>query len=250
MIPDLVAESDFFPPGAFKAVVGLTDWMYAVTDGTTAVYMGHSEPGEARVQVWPFPGTMDVSLGVAAVTYSSVHDLDVSAFSSGKRTSGAMQTTAMLACNCSDDAMLGMRVLCSILPMTGVPTEAALEDYLLEVLFPDTDGARLYTCAGVDIYVKSVRWSYTRYSPARDATQGSSGASVSLPNVQDCIARGTCRYCPVSPTVWLVRLTPSAGSWTRRCGWCQGAGRRAWIRTRRRPAFRYGLSLPGKLEIR
>ena len=195
MIPDMVAESDFFPPGAFKAVVGLTDWMYAVTDGVTAVYMGHSEPGEARVQAWPFPGTMDVSLGVAAVTYSGVHDLDVSAFSSGKRTSGAMQTTAMLACNCTDDALLGMRILCSILPMSGVPTEAALEDYLLEALFPDTDAGRLYTCAGVDVYVKSVRWSYTRYSPAKGgATLGSSGTGATLPSVaQDCVARGTCR---------------------------------------------------------
>jgi hypothetical protein len=29
-----------------------------------------------------------------------------------------------------------MRVLCSILPMAGVPSEAALGDYLVQVLLP------------------------------------------------------------------------------------------------------------------
>jgi hypothetical protein len=133
MLPDLVASDEVFR-GARTAVVGLTDWLYAVTDGVTAVYMGHSDPGQAKMQAWPHPG-MDVSLGVAAVTYSKVHDLDVSAFSSG-RTVGSMQTTAMLACNCSDDTLLGMRILCSILPMAGVPSEAALGDYLVQVLLP------------------------------------------------------------------------------------------------------------------
>jgi hypothetical protein len=198
MMPDLVAAS-----GAFKGlttVVGLTDWLYAVTDGATAVYMGHNDAGQAKVQAWPYPGTMNVAFGVAAVTYSSVHDLDVSAFSSGK-TSGAMQTTAMLACNCTQQQDAGMRILCSILPMTGVPVEAALEDYLLQALFPDPSAAGMYVCEGVDVYVKSVRWSYTRYS-SQDATLGSSGARTTLPTTQDCIARGTCRE--VDATVWVV----------------------------------------------
>ena len=198
MIPDLVAEDAVFRPGARPVVVGLTDWLYAVTDGVTAVYMGHNDPGQAKMQAWPHPG-MDVGLGVAAVTYSSVHDLDVSAFSSG-RTAGSMQTTAMLACNCTDDQALGARILCSILPMTGVPAEAALDDYLVQTLFPDTEAGRLYTCDWVDIYVKSVRWSYTRYA-SEDATLGATGERTTLPT-GDCIARGTCRE--LDATVWVV----------------------------------------------
>lgn len=199
MIPDLVVESQRDAGGGrASVVVGLTDWMYAVTDGVTAVYMGHNDPTQGKVQTWPYAG-MDVSMGVAAVTYSSVHDLDVSAFSSGK-TTGAMQTTAMLACNCTDTMSVGMQLLCSILPMTGVPSEAALEDYLLQVMFPDSTAARLYVCSGVDVYVKSVRWSFTRYS-SQDATLGSGGAQTSLP-VTDCIARGTCRE--LDATVWVV----------------------------------------------
>jgi hypothetical protein len=203
MMPDLVASTTegggFFAAGGAPAVVvGLTDWLYAVTDGVTAVYMGHNDPGQAKTQAWPHPG-MDVSMGVAAVTHSSVHSLDVSAFSSGK-TSGAMQTTAMLACNCTDDALLGLRILCSILPMAGVPTESALEDYLLQALFPDTEGAKLYVCSGVDVYVKSVRWSFTRYA-SQDATLGSAGSTTTLP-MADCITRGTCRE--LDATVWVV----------------------------------------------
>lgn len=197
MLPDLVAADEVFR-GAHTAVVGLTDWLYAVTDGVTAVYMGHTDPGQAKTQAWPHPG-MDVGLGVAAVTYSSVHELDVSAFSSG-RTVGSMQTTAMMACNCTDDALLGMRILCSILPMAGVPSVAALADYLVQVLFPDTAAARLYSCPGVDIYVKSVRWSYTRYA-SQDATLGTDGERTTLPT-GDCIARGTCRE--LDATVWVV----------------------------------------------
>jgi len=201
MLPDLVAADEIFRSsgtGARPVVVGLTDWLYAVTDGVTAVYMGHNDPGQAKMQAWPHAG-MDVRLGVAAVTHSSVHDLDVSAFSSG-RTVGSMQTTAMLACNCTDDRLLGARILCSILPMAGVPAAAALEDYLVQVLFPDTEAAMLYTCQGLDIYVKSVRWSFTRYA-SQDATLGATGERTTLPT-GDCIARGTCRE--LDATVWVV----------------------------------------------
>jgi hypothetical protein len=138
LIPEVLmtgGSSGFFSGGSNKpaVVVGLTDWMYAVTDGVKAVYSDHSETSKVKVQLWPFPG-MDVALGVAAVTYSSVHDLDVSTFSSGK-TAGSMQTTAMLACNCTDTVGIGMVILCSILPMSGVPPEANPEDYLLQVSF-------------------------------------------------------------------------------------------------------------------
>ena len=209
MLPDLVAADEVFRPGARPVVVGLTDWLYAVTDGVTAVYMGHNDPGQAKMQVWPHEG-MDVGLGVAAVTYSSVHDLDVSAFSTG-RTVGSMQTTAMLACNCTDDRRLGARILCSILPMAGVPVAAALDDYLVQALFPDTEAAQLYTCEGLDIYVKSVRWSYTRYA-SNDATLGTMGERTTLPT-GDCIARGTCRE--LDATVWVV---PRCGRETQATG--------------------------------
>ena len=151
---------------------------------------------QAKIQRWPF--SVDTSLGVAAVTYSGVHDLDVSSFSSGK-TAGSMQTTAMMGCNCTDEAGV-MRVLCAILPISGIPTGAALNDYRFEVLFSDTRASGLYACAGVDLYVKPVRWSYTRYE-TRTVTLGTTGAQTTMPT-HDCISRGTCRE--LDAAVWLI----------------------------------------------
>ncbi len=138
-------------------------------------------------------------LGVAAVTYSGVHDLDVSSFSSGK-TAGSMQTTGMMGCNCTDTADAGMRVQCAVLPISGIPTGAALIDYRFDILFSDTRASSLYTCAGVDLYVKPVRWSYTRYE-TRTVTLGTTGAQTTLPT-HDCISRGTCRE--LDAAVWLI----------------------------------------------
>ena len=71
----------------------------------------------------------------------------------------------------------------------------------MQVLFPNTQVAKQYTCAGVDLYVKSVRWSFTRYQ-TEEATLGSAqGDKATLPT-NDCIARGTCRE--LDATVWLV----------------------------------------------
>jgi hypothetical protein len=52
----------------------------------------------------------------------------------------------------------------------------------------------------VDLYVKSVRWSYTRYETVT-ATLGSSGDRAGIP-VNDCITRGSCRE--LDATVWLI----------------------------------------------
>jgi hypothetical protein len=194
MIPDLIAADTVFKAGT--VVVGLTDWLYAVTDGATAVYMGHNEGNKARIGRWPF--AVDTTLGVAAVTYSGVHDLDVSAFSSGK-TAGSMQTTGMLGCNCTDETG-GLRVSCAILPISGIPDNTAIENYRFEVLFSDPRAPALYVCAGVDIYVRPVRWSYTRYE-TQTVNLGTTGAQTTLPS-NDCISRGTCRE--LDSTVWLI----------------------------------------------
>ena len=194
IIPDTLAGNAVFVSGT--VVVGLTDWLYAVTDGVTALYMGHNDGTQTKIQAWPY--SIDASLGVAAVTFAGAHDLDVSTFSSGK-TAGAMQTTAMLGCNCSD-TVGGLEVLCAILPISGVPTEATRQDYRVQAMFTDPSAPLLYTCAGVDIYVKSVRWSYTRYE-SKTVSLGTTGQASALPT-HDCISRGTCRE--LDATIWLI----------------------------------------------
>lgn len=196
LIPDLLAADRVFAGASGVAVVGLADWLYAVTDGVVAVYMGHNDGEQARLARWPY--AVDPAFGIAAVSYSEVHEPDASTFSSGK-TAAAMQTTAMLGCNCSD-AGGEMRIVCAVLPMLGVPSEAARENYRLEVLFSDPSAPAMYACAGVDLYVRPVRWSYTRYETTA-ATIGTQGNKATLPTA-DCISRGTCRE--LDATVWLI----------------------------------------------
>lgn len=193
MIPDLLATSTVFG-GRETTVVGLTDWLYAVTDGISAMYMGHSDL-DSKFSVWPYP--VDVGNGIAAVVYSQVHDLDVSALSEGK-TVGSMQTTAMMGCSCVD-SLSGIEVWCSIVPMGGVPDTSYKSDYQFQVLFPDDTVSSLMVCDGIDIYVKSVRWPFTRYETA-SVGLGTSTAETTIPS-RDCISRGTCRE--VDSTVWL-----------------------------------------------
>lgn len=178
----------------FTAVVGLTQWMYAVTDGYTAIYKGSDDRG-VRTQRWPY--AMDASLGVAAVSYGPMSDLDASTVTAA-RTVGSLQTTAMMACNCSNtDA--GIEILCAILPLNGLPSGKAAANYLLQVLFPDEMTARILgTCDQVDIAVHSNRFSATRYA-TKPVGLGSSTATLPSP---DCVTRGTCRE--VDATVYVV----------------------------------------------
>ena len=178
----------------FTAVVGLTQWMYAVTDGYTAIYKGSDDLG-VRTQRWPY--AMDASLGVAAVSYGPMSDLDASTVTAA-RTVGSLQTTAMMACNCSNtDA--GIEILCAILPLNGLPSGKAAANYLLQVLFPDELTARLIgTCDQVDISVHSNRFSATRYATV---PVGLGSSTATLPSI-DCVTRGTCRE--VDATVYVV----------------------------------------------
>ena len=180
-IPDLLS-------GLFAAptvTVGLTEWLYAVTDGATAMYQGSG--GVAVVRAWPYP--VDVGNGVAAVAYGRANELDASTLSGAGATRGSAQTTGMLGCNCTDLAAGGIAVACAILPMAGAVGDPA--KYLLQGIFPDDQVAGYLVCAGVHLYVRSVRWPFSHYS-----SDASAGAST------DCISRGSCREADA--TVWLV----------------------------------------------
>lgn len=183
--PALFVSAGHFGTNA-TGVVGLTSWMYAVTDGYSALYLSSDESLGLREQLWPFP--MDPSLGFAAVSYAAVSDLDASSLSGG-RTVGSLQTTAILGCNCSDIPG-SLEILCSILPYTGIPANTDPSNYLLQVLFPDETTAPLIgSCRDLDISVHSNRFSATRY-------EAQATGSV------DCISRGTCRE--VDATVYVV----------------------------------------------
>jgi len=166
-------------------LVGLTGSLAAITDGSVVSYEGH---GHLRLATWP--SAVNISHGVAAVTYGRSSDADVSRLSSAA--SGT--STSLFGCACAHDPDLGMQVQCSVLPFGGL---LASETGTVPVFFQQ--GGAVQTtlrCSDVDIVVQSVRWPATRFS---SPTGG--GAFTGAGGV-DCVTSRTCSK--VDATVWLV----------------------------------------------
>lgn len=196
LVSDLMSSEVLFAARTGQTtVVGLTAWNYAVTDGIQIVYKGQNDQA-TKLGTWPY--AVDTSFGVAAVSYAKVNNVDVSVVSDGS-TVNSLQTTAMLGCNCTDaaDAQSQLSITCAIAPMDSW-VDYYRSDYLLHVDFPNTQITQGLMCSMIDVHVKSVRWSFYRYSSA-DIKFGSD--TVSMPTV-DCINAGTCRQ--VDATVWVV----------------------------------------------
>lgn len=192
---DIMSVASIFGSN-FTAVVGLTNWLYAVTDGYQAVYQGGDDEG-FRILRWPHE--MNPSLGVAAVSFASVSTLDSSSFTTGN-TASSLQTTDLFACNCTDTDQ-GILILCAVLPSSGVPPRADRSSYLSQVFFPDPFVPELIgSCSMVRISVHSHRFPANRYE-TKAATLGQSTAT--LPTA-DCVSRGTCRELDA-----LVYVTPN-----------------------------------------
>lgn len=173
-------------------VVGLTNWVYAITDGITIVYKGQTS-NDTKFGTWPGPAV--VEYGIAAVSYSTLNSVDVSVISDGA-TNIALQTTALMGCNCTDSTD-GIQVFCFVAPMEGFVASNLL-DYELSVIFPDKAVTENLYCANIDLYVRSVRWTFHRYTQV-EVPFGSS--TVNIPG-GDCINSNTCRI--VDATVWVV----------------------------------------------
>ncbi len=163
-----------------KIVVGLTQGLYAVTDGVHAQYFNHYDSVEsiASPNVWPIE--IDTSFGVAAVTYRS-------GSGSEERDGMGDTTTTMLGCRCTDNGGLPpMRIQCAL----ALKTVAASSSYrftqdrstssggntadsdpfssqfqqVFDVVFQQRSTANYMSCNMAQISVQSVRWPSTRFS--------------------------------------------------------------------------------------
>jgi hypothetical protein len=165
-------------------IVGLTGYLMAVTDGLLVAYEGR---GALRIGSWP--ALVNVSHGVAAVTYGRGSDADVSGLSSA---SGGT-STAMLGCICAHDPVLGMQIQCSVLPYGGLLAD---ETGVVPVFFQSGSTAqRNLQCSQVDVIVQSVRWPATRFS----------GGVGNL----DCVTSHTCNA--VDATLWVIPRSGACG---------------------------------------
>jgi len=104
----------------FTAVVGLTNWMYAVTDGYQAVYQGGDRCGLCRILRWPHE--MNPAFGVAAVSFAGMSTLVQAPSLQATRRLPCRQQTYSPAT--ATDTEQGIVILCSILPSSGIPPRA------------------------------------------------------------------------------------------------------------------------------
>ena len=144
----------FASPERSIRVVGLTEGLYAVTDGINIQYFNHygSTHSVVSVDAWPFP--VDVSMGVAAVTYFDSE-------SHGGRDTIGNPSTAMLGCACEDTVSAGMAIRCAI-AIYDDSTKSAYngtkaDDAVFNVVFQKRSTAKYMTCAGSEINIQSVR---------------------------------------------------------------------------------------------
>lgn len=189
-----------FTPGERIRVVGLTEGLYAVTDGRDIQYFSHYGAAESvvAVEAWPFP--VDVSMGVAAVTY---HDDNP-----GERDTIGNPSTAMLGCACEDTESEGMRIRCAIAiygPGGGggsgnASSASSLHQPELNVVFHKRSTAMHMRCSSSEISVQSVRWPATRFTRAYRGSEPDLDGS--------CQSRLTCNY--VDATVWVAPLCSSS----------------------------------------
>jgi len=160
------------------AIVGLTGWTMAITDGRTVLYYSQ---GSTRLSSFPSP--INISHGVAAVSYGKASDRDVTSLSA--KSSGT--TTSVLGCSCVSSVQR-LQIQCSILPFDGL---TGTESGFIPVLFQQGSATEsLLKCNDIDLSVQAVRWPATRFSGTPTSTN------------DDCLTTKSCSK--VDATVWVI----------------------------------------------
>ena len=137
--------------------IGLTESLYAVTNGISTVYQSavqNTLPGVA-IGNWPFQ--IEPRYGVAAVQHAQKFDAD----DTGARRTG------MLGCRCMD-GVDGISLACATVPYLIHHTESDEEyeaETVIRIRFNPSDAHRyLQHCSNVRIKVSSMRFSRKRFS--------------------------------------------------------------------------------------
>lgn len=149
----------------FTTVVGLTETLFAMTDGVSIIYYSTDKlalQSEISQDAWPFP--VDPRIGIAAVKYSST---DVA-------------STSMMGCRCDDldtaAAETYLSITCAIVEY-GVLTASSdvpdpsglLNNHSMPVVF-QVDTTRNYMkCGQTKISLESIRWPRRRFVSVSNA---------------------------------------------------------------------------------
>lgn len=145
-----------------RQVVGLTDNMYAITDGVSTVYRSLVQRGQFYYAIENWPVEIEPRYGVAAVSHSTLFDPDNSG--DGR--------TGLLGCRCEDGSE-GIEVVCTSVPFQKNPDDSP-ETYNISTIhrIQFASGGMMVqhmSCAKTKIKVASLRFSRKRMSIGNSA---------------------------------------------------------------------------------
>ena len=189
VLADTALQANFFGPNA-TVVVGMTEAMFARTDGLGVQYFSLARDWQMVLHPRAFPFPADVALGVAAVAHIS----DLHHDPSGD------DTMALLGCACQDTDY-GMSIQCGAAVFDD---QVNATERIIPVVFQLASTARYMACAKAKIAVQSLRWPATRTTGAKVPSMDGTAA----PDPACLISKGTCVQADAA--VW-VRPMCSAG---------------------------------------
>ena len=175
-MPDLLRDFDFkanFFGSNETVMVGMTDYMFARTDGLGVQYFSLDRDWQTVLHPEAFPFRVSAMYGLAAVAH--FHDADHDAKGD--------DTTGLLGCTCAH-TNIGLQLTCGV-AMFG--TDVSGEDRTIPVSFQLPSTGQMLKCNKVMVKVESVRWPVSRFTATK--VQRLDGAYV-----QDvgCASKGTC----------------------------------------------------------
>ena len=173
------------------AIVPLTRTLFAITDGFDVEYRHHGRRGGVRpsAAAWPIP--INVSYGLAAVSYA--RDLSRDDTPTG-------HTTALFGCQCVDDVQNGMQLICAIVPyetFDGVTQSAFITNITWEV----SNSPKRMTCRSTKVSVQSIR-----YPAQRLTTPNEFNFRQTIRNPIACMTRSGCTS--IDAVIWIMPICP------------------------------------------
>tara|TARA_B100001540_G_scaffold284144_1_gene276205 strand:- start:10377 stop:28151 length:17775 start_codon:yes stop_codon:yes gene_type:complete len=154
------ASGLFGVPSADLKIVGMTDKLFAITDGVSTEYHSTTDTLNTEMAIGNWPFHVDVKLGVAAVQHGEVGDVD----DDGDARSG------MLGCRCYDTTdytgKLIMQIMCASVPYT--VHESNMTEYNTSTIhainFAPPTAVQHMSCSNTKIKISSLRFSKKRMS--------------------------------------------------------------------------------------
>ena len=163
--PDSMDMAAVFDDAIWKTLVGsnqtvvvrMTDTQFAVSDGSSVMYVDHALQVTRRYSVAAWPFSIDPSFGVAVVAMPA----------------GYVDSVGLMGCSCWDTPAQGLVLNCTVLGQSAT-------SWSFNPAFEVPTSASFLTCRRARVVVQSIRWPEQRVS-----VQGM-GKSA------NCIASGTC----------------------------------------------------------